>query len=230
MAKIRVSELAKEYRVPSRTIIEMLTNLGEFVKSAASGVEPVAVKRLMEAYGDQLRSSRSDGDQRAAQPPRPDPPQVRRASTWPPPAPNPFARKAVARSRQRRTPPSHPAPPAKLIEASQMFGVPVDQLKPQREKDAWGRYKSSESRRPVDVWTLAFFEPQDARAWINAGLGPDDVRIAEECIRAGLRPEHLSTIVDGRTIAARLRDSEPLRQVLARMRAAQGNRSKPDAG
>ena len=47
MAKVRVSELAKEYGITSKQALELLTDMGEFVKSASSGVEPPVVKRAL---------------------------------------------------------------------------------------------------------------------------------------------------------------------------------------
>lgn len=55
MAKVRVHELAKEYGVESKVILAKLKEMGEFVKSASSTVEPRIVKRLEDQYGDELR-------------------------------------------------------------------------------------------------------------------------------------------------------------------------------
>ena len=40
MAKVRVHELAKKYDVPSKDVLSMLSDLGEFVKAPSSTVEP----------------------------------------------------------------------------------------------------------------------------------------------------------------------------------------------
>ena len=40
MAKPRVHELAKELGVSSKVVLEKLTEMGEFVKSASSTIEP----------------------------------------------------------------------------------------------------------------------------------------------------------------------------------------------
>ena len=40
MAKVRVHELAKKYDVPSKDVLTMLSDLGEFVKAPSSTVEP----------------------------------------------------------------------------------------------------------------------------------------------------------------------------------------------
>ncbi|MDQ3103805.1 MAG: translation initiation factor IF-2 N-terminal domain-containing protein, partial [Actinomycetota bacterium] len=56
MPKVRVHELAKELGVPSKTVLETLKDMGEFVKSASSTVEAPVVRRLNDQYGDQLKA------------------------------------------------------------------------------------------------------------------------------------------------------------------------------
>lgn len=48
MAKKRVYELAKELGVESKSVMEMLAEMGEFVRSASTPVEPPVVRRLRE--------------------------------------------------------------------------------------------------------------------------------------------------------------------------------------
>ena len=50
MAKVRVYELAKELGVESKVVMTKLTELGEFVRSASSTVEPPVVRKLKEAF------------------------------------------------------------------------------------------------------------------------------------------------------------------------------------
>ncbi len=54
MAKVRVHELAKKYDVPSKDVLTMLGELGEFVKAPSSTVEPPVVKRFEDKYGAEL--------------------------------------------------------------------------------------------------------------------------------------------------------------------------------
>lgn len=49
MVKKRVYELAKEFGVDSKTVLERLKGMGEFVKSASSTVEAPVVRRLQAA-------------------------------------------------------------------------------------------------------------------------------------------------------------------------------------
>ena len=57
MAKVRVHELAKELGVESKVVLTKLSEMGEFVKSASSTVEPPVVKRFNDTYGAELRAA-----------------------------------------------------------------------------------------------------------------------------------------------------------------------------
>jgi len=51
VAKVRVHELAKKYDVPSKDVLKMLNDLGEFVKAPSSTVEPPVEKKFEDKYG-----------------------------------------------------------------------------------------------------------------------------------------------------------------------------------
>ncbi|QIK76941.1 translation initiation factor IF-2 [Nocardioides piscis] len=57
MAKTRVHELAKEFGVESKFVLEKLKEMGEFVKSASSTVEPPVEMRFKKQYGEELKSA-----------------------------------------------------------------------------------------------------------------------------------------------------------------------------
>ncbi len=57
--KARVHELAKELGVDSKTVLAKLKDLGEFVKSASSTVEPPVVRKLKEALGDSAQPAQA---------------------------------------------------------------------------------------------------------------------------------------------------------------------------
>ncbi|HJR40164.1 MAG TPA: translation initiation factor IF-2 N-terminal domain-containing protein, partial [Nocardioidaceae bacterium] len=57
MAKVRVHELAKEFGVESKVVLTKLGEMGEFVKSASSTVEPPVVKRFTDKFGDELKAA-----------------------------------------------------------------------------------------------------------------------------------------------------------------------------
>ncbi|NAZ84305.1 hypothetical protein GTR02_21105, partial [Kineococcus sp. R8] len=50
MAKVRVYELAKEFGVESKTVLATLKEMGEFVRSASSTVEPPVIRRLKDKF------------------------------------------------------------------------------------------------------------------------------------------------------------------------------------
>ena len=50
MPKARVYELAKELGVDSKTVLNKLEAMGEFVKSASSTVEPPVARKLRNAF------------------------------------------------------------------------------------------------------------------------------------------------------------------------------------
>ena len=50
MAKVRVYELAKELGMESKDVLAKLQEMGEFVRSASSTVEPPVVRKFMEKF------------------------------------------------------------------------------------------------------------------------------------------------------------------------------------
>ncbi len=133
MAKVRVYELAKELGVESKVVMTKLNELGEFVRSASSTVEPPVVRKLREALpaaGDgaaaKAPAKKSAAKKAAAKPaaaapapaPAPAPPPVAEpiadapAATQPPaPTPAPAAPAAPAEPAAPATP-AEPARPA----------------------------------------------------------------------------------------------------------------------
>ncbi|HEY6275749.1 MAG TPA: translation initiation factor IF-2 N-terminal domain-containing protein, partial [Streptosporangiaceae bacterium] len=53
MAKVRVYELAKEFGVESKAVMDKLKDMGEFVRSASSTIEAPVVRKLKEAFSAQ---------------------------------------------------------------------------------------------------------------------------------------------------------------------------------
>ncbi|MCW4465269.1 translation initiation factor IF-2 [Glutamicibacter sp. MNS18] len=56
MAKLRVHELAKELGITSKDALNKLQEMGEFVRSASSTVEPPVVRKLRDAFGGSAQS------------------------------------------------------------------------------------------------------------------------------------------------------------------------------
>lgn len=53
---VRVHELAREFGVESKVVLSTLKDMGEYVRSASSTVEPPVVRRLKEEHGDRLQA------------------------------------------------------------------------------------------------------------------------------------------------------------------------------
>lgn len=69
MVKKRVYELAKEFGVDSKTVLERLKSMGEFVKSASSTVEAPVVRRLQTALAsDGNKSEKASSASKPAAP------------------------------------------------------------------------------------------------------------------------------------------------------------------
>ncbi|MGA8258127.1 MAG: translation initiation factor IF-2 N-terminal domain-containing protein, partial [Nocardioides sp.] len=82
MAKTRVHELAKEFGVESKFVLEKFKEMGEFVKSASSTVELPAEMRFRKEVGETLKSA-------APAAPAEDKPAAKKAAAKPGPKPGP---------------------------------------------------------------------------------------------------------------------------------------------
>lgn len=130
MAKVRVYELAKELGVDSKTLMTKLNELGEFVRSASSTIEPPVVRKLRDTY------PAGGGAKPAARPaPAPSAPAAPVAQAAPaapatrPAAPAPAARPA-AESAPATPAPAAPAPAAPAASASPAPARPAPAARP----------------------------------------------------------------------------------------------------
>jgi translation initiation factor IF-2 len=140
VAKVRVHELAKEFGVPSKVVLETLKDMGEFVKTASSTVEAPVVRRLNEQYGDTLRErgaakkaakkpaakkaeqapAQADGaaapakteEAAESQPAQPAEPAAPAARPGPRPGPRPAPQEPSTQTPPAQTPPAEQQPPA----------------------------------------------------------------------------------------------------------------------
>ena len=110
MAKVRVHELAKELGITSKEALNKLQEMGEFVRSASSTIEPPVVKKLRSAYADAAPKKSAESSASAPAPKKPA-------------AAAPAAPKAEAPAAQKPA----PASPAKP-------GAPVPGPQPTAEK------------------------------------------------------------------------------------------------
>ena len=85
MAKTRVHELAKEFGVESKFVLEKFKEMGEFVKSASSTVEPPVEMRFKKQYGDELKAAAAAAPAETAAPA--EKPAAKKAAPKPGPKP-----------------------------------------------------------------------------------------------------------------------------------------------
>jgi translation initiation factor IF-2 len=132
VAKTRVHELAKEFGVESKFVLEKFKEMGEFVKSASSTVELPAEMRFRKEYGDQLKTDAAAAPAEAApekaaekktpekaparaaakQGPKPKAPAAKTAPAEPEPAPEPVAEAPAPAETRKPEPPTEPEAPA----------------------------------------------------------------------------------------------------------------------
>ena len=188
---IRVHQLASEFGVPSKTILAVLTDMGEYVKSASSTVEPPVVMRLR----DRLRLQGSAVPEmrparRTVQPPR-----------GQRPGGNPFT-SSRGRAGGRVTDPN-------VIAAATMFGVSPESLRPApKPKKKW--VERPAGVHEVDDRDLLLMDRKERAEWLEAGLSEHDARLADSCKRFGIGPDDLALVVEGRAVWDRLRSNESI--------------------
>ena len=135
MAKVRVYELAKELGLESKALLTKLQELGEFVKSASSTLEPPVVRRMRDLYPNAtpVADSPSDapvkktaakksakktpsakGEKKSESAPSADEISALLAELGPlvPPHLQDLAQSATKEAPPKATPPPPPAPPA----------------------------------------------------------------------------------------------------------------------
>jgi len=217
--KVRVYELAHELGVESKTLLSILKDMGEFVRSASSTVDAHVERRLKERLagmttdeGQRLRrsgparSTLQGGLPRHLQVVDPGlPKDPTEPKDWPStrplgqsrPGTNPF------------TPRPEPRPPADLDELMAASWQPTTRRPSSRTR----RPPKVEPKPAPDRWAKEFFEVKDRQEWQSAGVY--DPIVAKACTAKKLRPEDLSERVAGRRISDRLRGGEPLAVILA---------------
>ncbi len=119
MAKVRVYELAKELGVESKVVLAKLQDMGEFVRSASSTVEPPVVRKLKEVFPAQAPAPAKKTTKKAAAkkaaPAEPEAPAVDGAAPpvveAPPAPPAPPAAPPAAEEAAPAAPAAEAAPP-----------------------------------------------------------------------------------------------------------------------
>ncbi|MER5671927.1 hypothetical protein [Pseudonocardia alni] len=177
----------------SKQVLSKLQDLGEYVKSPSSTVEASVARRLRDA----MRAPR------AAMPPRPAGPAWRPMAGGNNPYSRPGLPARPAAVPPQRPRPDRPRPALQPMHDDDSFGAALRRAQaasnhnqPRRREtpksNAWvevilehprGRVTSEYRRgeRVVDPivfewangWAREIFEPDDLRAWLDAGLGPN---------------------------------------------------------
>ncbi|WP_110181694.1 translation initiation factor IF-2 [Nocardioides solisilvae] len=129
MAKTRVHELAKEFGVESKFVLEKLKEMGEFVKSASSTVEPPVEMRFKKQYGEQLKAAGASAPAPEAAAPAPKAPAAQAPASPAAPAATPDAAPAAgaARPGPRPGPKAKPAPAPEPAAAEPAAPAPVEE-------------------------------------------------------------------------------------------------------
>lgn len=231
--KVRVHELARELGISSRHLLSELKEMGEFVKSASSTLEPAVVRRLRLAFGESEPServapeqdgpstedlARAEAEVRAflERPPSSGDSteeaveeQVRR--DWAPPfrAPTVAARQAL---------PSRPSwPPRRSTQRPTLRpSSPLERLALSLAHD--NVYLAEAHAEALVVWVHRGFDLKEVTAWLRADLSIDQSRLAERCRRAGLAPADMARNAGGTGVLARLRRGESPASVAKRLR------------
>jgi translation initiation factor IF-2 len=135
VAKVRVYELAKELGVESKTVLSMLKDMGEFVRSASSTVEAPVERRLKEklasepppvkkAPAKKAAAKKIDGEQVSAAPPAAEVPVEVPAAAAPAAPAAPAAAAPAPPTAPTPTPPAAPTTPATPTARPQPTAVP----------------------------------------------------------------------------------------------------------
>ena len=109
MAKPRVYEIAKDLGLDSKTVLEKLKDMGEFVKSASSTVEPPVERKLKAALAPKGDGAAKGKEQPKAAAPKATPKPIAKPGAKPGPAkPSPAAKPGAGAARHQR--PAVPGP------------------------------------------------------------------------------------------------------------------------
>jgi hypothetical protein len=206
---MRVYEIAKELGIDSKRVVACLADAGRFVRSASSTLSPDDVRLVREKFGNPTTTT-------TAAPTVP---------TWLTPATGTdprdevaadaaalFGPAAAATVRRRTGTQNKPARPRPKTPR------PAPPLPTGRPVTAADRRAAEREQKSIQEWSTHMIDPVERRAWIDAGLGQDDVRLAEHCLSYGLTPAHLGIRVDGIRAGDRIRGGEAVGSVVARLR------------
>lgn len=215
----RVHELARELQVESKIVLQVARELGLFLKSASSTLTEIEVARIRR----KLQVDRV-GPMPGLLPPRPGPLRSARVAHTQPdePASDPEdalrrylgVRTSSGRHRPSSRQPRSPRGPRSAWSHAPLTGLAAEIA------GRWPNLGDEEARRCERQWLSRWMELADAVVWFEAGLGPYEAELVVSFQEAGLRPDHLGLIIDGRTAIRIYRDHRSIGQLVAALRAA----------
>ena len=128
MSKVRVYELAKELGVESKVVLAKLQELGEFVRSASSTIEPPVARRLRDAMpAAAAPAKKAPAKKAAAKPAEPASVSAEAAPAPAAPAPVPASAPAAAEAAPAAPAPAAPAPAPARPAASAAPAAPTSE-------------------------------------------------------------------------------------------------------
>lgn len=208
MAKVRVYELAQELGVDSRTLMERLGELGEWVRSASSTIEPQTVRRLRLTY------------------PPSAPPPIHTGRTEPPgaAAPQPWHRPAMryVPPRTPRTSRSRPSA-TDTSEAVAIFGEDAVRRTSQTHDGTRTNFSDGYGL----PWQSRIISHGTFTEFVGAGLDSWDAELADQCLLADLRPIDLSGQLGDRTVLTWLREGYAVELVAKTLRECRADPANP---
>lgn len=193
MAKVRVYEIAKHFEIESPSVLKMLGEMGEFVRSASSTLEAPVARRLC----DRLQHLRSTGQ-------------------WPPKTQEPVRRPRAPSPQVAGLSPAELAAMELLGEDPRAFGKSGRPRRSSRPPGQQARPRGRSAPPPTTMhrrgtdyepWLAEWFDKSQADEWRTGGIY--DPKVAEACIQAGLGPQDLAVRVHHRRVGEQIMGGVP---------------------
>lgn len=207
----RVREVARDVELPVSGLLEMLSEIGEFVKSGASFIETPVIRRVHALCGIEY----SGGDLSSRPMETTDNVPARPSLGLAPPG-----------KRRRRD--NHPlmgdVSPRRDFdsdEATHATGSQVPAWRNRTIQQQWADLSVGDASHAFEFeeWKLRGFSDVERDVWLSAGLRAGQARWAAELRDAGLSPSDLSFTLHGWPVVERLQRGEGARAVARMFRA-----------
>lgn len=209
--RLRVHHIAKEIGVSSQEVLEVLEEIGEYVKSSQSLVEAPIIRRVHERFGVTYASPVRSAETVEA-PTSSSSPHNPRGLAAPPRRPkrdnHPLMGEISPRREREAYVDSSPATTT----------PPTTSWTNRRDDQQWGDLAGGDASSTFEFeeWKLRGFSDIERDVWIAAGLRAGQARWAQELRDGGLSPTDLDVDLYGWTVVVRLQHGEGAKAV-ARM-------------